>query len=463
MFLGCKTKETSISYRPELHFTPENNWINDPNGMIYLDGEYHIFYQYNPFGDKWGHMSWGHSVSKDLVNWEHLPLALPEIDNGNGVTTMVFSGSAVVDSANTTGFFEEGFKKGMVAIFTSHVDSNGVGIGQHQSLAYSADHGRTWKYYKGNPVLDIGLKDFRDPNVVWNEQRNSWLMVVAKPLEYSVQFYESQNLKDWILLSEFGKIGDMTKIWECPSLFKVPVENSDEEKWVLLVSSGHKTEGFVGMQYFVGDFDGTSFTSQHQDDVFQLDAGKDFYAAIPFNNRPKNQKNPVIMGWTNNWAYANDIPTVGFRGAYSFPRKLSLFREDEVYKIKSEPIVSDQITLIKLNAENDEAEFEKPVFHVRLEKLTKPFELRIQQSESEFTTVSWSQGKLTLDRTNSGKTDFNPSFASIEEILLSEFESLDLYLDHSLIELFVNEGTQIISEQIFPTKESGKVILQIID
>ncbi len=463
MILGCKTKETSISYRPELHFTPENNWINDPNGMIYLDGEYHIFYQYNPFGDTWGHLSWGHSVSRDLVNWEHLPLALPEIDNGNGVTTMVFSGSAVVDSANTTGFFEEGFKKGMVAIFTSHVDSSGVGIGQHQSLAYSADHGRTWKYYEGNPVLDIGLKDFRDPNVVWNEQRNSWLMAVAKPLDYSIQFYESQNLKEWTLLSEFGKTGDTTKIWECPSLFKVPLENSDEEKWVLLVSSGHKTEGFVGMQYFVGDFDGKSFTSQHQDDVFQLDAGKDFYAAIPFNNRPQNQKNPVIMGWTNNWAYAKDIPTVGFRGAYSFPRKLSLFRRDDIYKIKSEPIVSDQVPLLELNAETDEAEFEKPVFHVRLEKLSKPFELRIQQSESEFTVVSLANGKLTLDRRNSGKIDFNSSFASVEEVQLEGFESLDFYLDHSLIELFINEGTEVITEQIFPTKGNGKVILKVME
>jgi fructan beta-fructosidase len=458
---SCASKENEMTYRPEHHLTPPHNWTNDPNGLLYLDGEYHVFYQWNPFGDKWGHMSWGHAVSTDLRNWEHLPVALPEFDNGDGTTSMIFSGSAVVDSANTSGFFEEGFTKGMVAIFTIHLDSSGTGVGQYQSIAYSSDKGRTWTHYEGNPVLDLGMKDFRDPNVIWNKQRNSWLMSVVKPLDYTAQFYESHDLKSWKLLSEFGRQGDTTKIWECPSLFEVPVENSDESKWVLMISSGHKTEGYVGMQYFVGDFDGTSFTSQSQEDVFQVDAGKDFYAAIPFNNRSQSQKKPMILGWTNNWAYANDIPTVGFRGGFSFPRELSLYQENGVYLLKSSPIVSPEIQTVVLSADNSEIELENPVFHLHLNQIQEPFELNFEQSDTEFTKISVTEGVLTFDRSQSGKLDFNPSFTSKDQMEIGSFKSLDLYMDHSVIELFVNDGKQVMTQQVFPSKESLKASLEV--
>ncbi|MCR9063803.1 MAG: glycoside hydrolase family 32 protein [Cytophagales bacterium] len=458
--IACKeTEPITMTYRPEHHFTPPQNWTNDPNGLVYLDGEYHFFYQYNPFGDKWGHMSWGHAVSTDLMHWEHLPLALPEFDIGDGTTTMIYSGSAVIDSANTSGFFEEGFTKGMVAIFTSNVDSSGVGIAQHQSLAYSSDKGRTWQYYDRNPVLDIGLKDFRDPNVIWNEKRNSWLMSVVKPLEFTVQFYESKNLKEWTLLSEFGKTGDTSKIWECPALFKVPVENSEEEKWVLLVSSGHKTKGYVGMQYFVGDFDGTTFQSQKQEDVFQLDAGKDFYAAIPFNNRPESQKKPIIMGWANNWAYSGDIPTNGFRGGFSFPRELMLYKEKDIYRLKNAPIVSNDIPEFSLSKGDKPLEFDKPVFHVKVENVDGRFELLIKQSEEEFTKITVEEGILSFDRTRSGKTDFNKAFPSVDSMQLGEFSNLDIYMDHSYIEVFVNDGKHAMTQQVFPNGHKVEVSL----
>jgi fructan beta-fructosidase len=192
VLLGIGTTNLSAQpvndpYRPTYHYTPPKNWVNDPNGMVYLDGEYHLFYQYNPFGSKWGHMSWGHAVSKDLKTWETLPVALPEFDNADGSQTMIFSGCAVIDSMNTSGFFEKGFKKGMVAIFTSHIDKNGKGLAQHQSLAYSSDKGRTWKRYQKNPVLDIGLKDFRDPNVFWYARKKRWILTVVKALEYTAQ------------------------------------------------------------------------------------------------------------------------------------------------------------------------------------------------------------------------------------------------------------------------------------
>ena len=452
LILSCTTKpEEVITYRPEYHLTPPQNWTNDPNGLVYLDGEYHVFYQYNPFGDKWGHMSWGHAVSKDLKTWEHLPVAIPEFDNGDGTTSMIFSGSAVVDSANTSGFFEEGFNKVMVAIFTVHVDSSGKGMGQYQSIAYSSDKGRTWTHYEENPVLDLGMKDFRDPNVIWNKQRNSWLMTVVKPLEYTAQFYESHDLKNWSFLSEFGRQGDTTKVWECPSLFEVPVEGSDETKWVLMISSGHKTEGYVGMQYFVGYFDGTTFTMQSQSTVFQVDAGKDFYAAIPFNNRPESQKNPLILGWTNNWAYANDIPTVGFRGGFSFPREMSLYQEAGIYKLKSSPVVSKEIPTVELSKAMAETEFENPVFHVHLDKPGDAFDLKLEQSDTEFILISVSNGVLTFDRTQSGKIDFNSSFPSKDKMETGAVESLDVYMDHSVIELFLNDGKQVMTKQVFPT------------
>ncbi len=239
-------------YRPQYHFTPERNWMNDPNGMVFYEGEYHLFYQYNPFGEKWGHMSWGHAISPDMVHWEHLPVALKEEDG-----VMIFSGSAVVDWDNTSGFGRHG-QPPLVAIYTGHYTSKPL---QNQQIAYSNDKGITWTKYSGNPVLDIGQQDFRDPKVFWHEPTHQWVMVVSWPVERKVRFYASPNLKEWSHLSDFGPAGATRGIWECPDLFPLPLDGrTNQMKWVLIVNlNPGGPAGGSGSQYFVGTFDGQRF------------------------------------------------------------------------------------------------------------------------------------------------------------------------------------------------------------
>lgn len=464
----------SATYRPAYHFTPEKNWVNDPNGLVYLDGEYHLFYQYNPAGDKWGHMSWGHAVSKNLKTWEELPLAIPETMNADGSTNMVFSGAAVVDSLNTSGFFEKGFTKGMVAIYTSHLNKNGEGMAQSQSLAYSSDKGRTWKFYEKNPVLAIGLKDFRDPNVFM--QDGKWKMIVAKPLEFMVQIYESTNLKEWTLLSEFGKMGDVAKIWECPSLFKVPVENSDNSKWVMLVSSAAEATEFTGMQYFVGEFDGKSFVSDKQEGVLRLDRGKDFYAAIPFQNLPSKVKNPIIMGWGSNWSYAGDIPSEGRRGMFSMPRKLSLVKENGQFRLVQKPIYSNRIhskeLILKASELTKPKTWEMKNNSYKLGLVidlgnSNGFAMELLKNEEEKCVLTYNAmtQKLFFDRTKSGKIDFNKNFSSIETMQVvpqNGVLKLDIFVDNSIVEVFANEGEAVLTDLVFPQKNGGKIILSLL-
>ena len=221
-------------YRPQFHFSPAKNWMNDPNGLVYFNGEYHLFYQSNPFGNQWGHMSWSHSISKDLLHWQQLPVALKE---ENGI--MMFSGSAVMDEKNTSGFG----KNAMVAIYTGHTDTL-----QTQNIAYSNDAGRTFTKFNNNPVLNLRQKDFRDPNVFWYEKNNDWIMCVSHPNEHQIEFYQSKELKDWKSLSVFGPVGDTSGVWECPDLMQVSIEGTKEKKWVLFTSQNST------MQYFVGEF-----------------------------------------------------------------------------------------------------------------------------------------------------------------------------------------------------------------
>lgn len=251
--LGRAAETYGERWRPQFHFTPATNWMNDPNGMVFYEGEYHLFYQFNPFGDKWGHMSWGHAVSRDLVRWEHLPVGLYEENN-----VMIFSGSAVVDWKNTSGFGKDG-KPPLVAIYTGHYTKKPL---QNQHIAFSNDRGRTWTKYSGNPVLDIGEKDFRDPKVMWHEPTQRWIMTVAWPVPRKVRFYASLNLKDWTHLSDFGPAGSTKGIWECPDLFPLRIEGRrGAPKWALIVNVGSGAPaGGSGCQYFVGDFDGTRFT-----------------------------------------------------------------------------------------------------------------------------------------------------------------------------------------------------------
>jgi fructan beta-fructosidase len=392
-------------YRPQYHFTPEKNWINDPNGLVYFEGEYHLFFQYNPYGNKWGHMSWGHAVSKDLVHWEELPVAIEEYKDAAGDSVMIFSGSAVVSGDS------------IVAIFTSNKPGR-----QSQSIASSTDNGRTFRLYKGNPVLDIGRKDFRDPKVFWYEPQKKWVMAAVVPDEYKVNFYESKDMKSWNFLSDFGGAGDTTKIWECPDLLEV------SGKWLLMVSGSHPQGGpFVGMQYFIGDFDGTKFTVDDPSRYpLYIDYGKDFYAGITFNNEPKGRR--IMIGWANNWAYAGDIPTSSWRGAMSLPREISLYEAEGGMRIRQRPITD-----------------------------ATPKEVELAPSETvnvmgAIIGYDEKEKVVYLDRRNAGNVSFNKTFPSIEKTparLIDGKVKLKIYADQSIIEIFINDGESVISDQVF--------------
>jgi fructan beta-fructosidase len=406
LLFSCTVK---TNYRPEFHFTPEKNWTNDPNGLVYYDGEYHLFYQYNPYANKWGHMSWGHAVSTDLTHWDELPVAIEEYTDAAGDSIMIFSGSAVV--SNDT----------IVAIYTSHKQTR-----QNQSIAYSVDRGRTFTRYANNPVLDINRKDFRDPKVFWYEPQEKWIMAAVVPDQFKVNFYESKDLKSWNFMSDFGHVGDTTKIWECPDLFEV------SGKWVLTLSGSHPQGGpYVGMQYFIGDFDGTKFEIPFVDDTLQvitplyLDYGKDFYAGITFNNLP-DKTTPIMIGWINNWAYAGDIPTTPWKGAMSFPRKLSLYESDGGLRLKQTPI-TDMSPRHEALAPNDTIKIGNAL-------------------------ITYADGRLYFDRRNAGNVAFNKSFPSIEMAparLVDGKVPIDIYVDKSIIEIYINGGESVITDQVF--------------
>ena len=455
-------------YRPVFHFTPEKNWINDPNGLVYLDGEYHLFYQYNPFGDTWGHMSWGHAVSKDLLKWEHLPVALYEEDS-----IMIFSGSAIVDGNNTSGLCDS---ECMYAIYTSHDHSQNKL--QHQSIAYSDDKGRTWTKYSDNPVLDLGMRDFRDPKVFWHEESRKWIMVVSLPLEVKVQFYRSGNLLDWELTGEFGGYGDVSKIWECPDLLQVPVMNSDEYKWVLIISSGSKYKGFTGMQYFVGEFNGDTFLADNSgEDAVWLDHGKDFYAAITYNNLPTDHP-PVLVGWANNWAYANSLPTSPWRGMMSTPRELSLIPDGDNYLLVQKPVrslyefakPSDKKTFAKHKIEGNDQLLKgiqsgSCLLKIRFSDINaQKVGIEVFKNDDEKTIVGYDADKkhLYIDRRLSGNTGFHEKFSSLDYASLTLQDnslSLEIIMDQSIIEVFAQGGSVVITDQVFPSSDQNSMQL----
>ena len=319
--------------RPRFHFTPARNFMNDPNGLVFYKGEYHLFYQHNPFGREWGHMSWGHAVSRDMLHWEHLPIALREEDG-----VMIFSGSAVVDWKNTSGFCRSSGDDSscLVAIYTGHRPDK-----QTQNLAFSNDRGRTWTKYAGNPVIDLGLKDFRDPKVFWHDPTSRWIMAAVLPDQHRVRFLGSADLKRWDTLSDFGPAGATGGVWECPDLFPLPVEGSaGETRWVLDVdiNPGGRLGGSGG-QYFVGTFDGTRFVNDNgPEQTLWVDYGKDFYATLSFSDIPPSDGRRIWMGWISNWLYANEEPTVAWRGAQSVPRELRLRRLRDGLRLVQSPI-----------------------------------------------------------------------------------------------------------------------------
>lgn len=458
-------------YRPQFHFSPERNWINDPNGMAYHNGEWHLAYQYNPFGNTWGHMSWGHAVSKDLVHWEHLPLAIPE---QGGV--MSFSGCAVSDVNNTSGFGRNG-ETPLVAIYTGHIEAKKR---QDQRLAYSLDNGRTWTQYEGNPVIDINAAEFRDPKVFWHEATGKWVMVVALAKEHKVRIYGSKDLKSWDHLSDFGPAGAVkVPNWECPDLFELAVDGTNEKRWVMVVNVGDgAVAGGSGVQYFVGDFDGKTFTSENpRDTILWADYGRDAYAFQSWDNAPGGRR--VWLAWMNNWQYANAIPTFPERGAMTAPREVGLTRTAEgvrlvqtpaaeLEKLRGEPVVLEDVTLepgadplAALGVEGDtldiEAEFEVDA--------ASRFGLRVREGASERTDVGYDLRlrEVFVDRRDSGQDGFHAAFAGYQHAKLPVPKdgriTLRILVDRSSVEVFANGGVVSITDRIFPSLASRGVSL----
>jgi len=456
-------------YRPQFHFTPPRNWMNDPNGLVYLDGEYHLFYQYNPFGDKWGHMSWGHAVSRDLVHWQHLPLALAE---ENGV--MIFSGSAVIDSSNTSGFGRPG-KPAMVAIYTGYRPDD---HSQTQHIAYSTDRGRTWTKYPNNPVIDIHSTEFRDPKVFWHPPTRRWVMVLAMAAEHKTRFYASPDLKQWTLLSEFGPAGATGGAWECPDLFELPVVGQPgQRKWALIVNiNPGGIAGGSGAQYFVGSFDGTRFVAEDQG--HWLDYGKDFYAVVTWSNVPRADGRRLAIGWINNWDYGQEVPTAPWRSAQSIARELHIKSYSDGLRLVQSPVAELQrlrlahyrVVNRMIAAESDPFAGKSPrgktleIIATFEPGTATEFGLKVRKGANEETLVGYdtAAAELFLDRSRSGRVDFNPTFTGRRRGPLPIEQGrvkLHLFVDWSSVEVFGNDGRTVITEQIFPSPQSDRLAL----
>ncbi|HEX4849542.1 MAG TPA: glycoside hydrolase family 32 protein [Puia sp.] len=475
LLLGCsrmvqaQNATYTEKYRPRFHFTPAINWTNDPNGLVYYKGTYHLFYQYNPYGIKWGHMSWGHAESHDLIHWKHLPVALTEKDG-----TMIFSGSAVIDEKNTTGFGKKENEIPMVAIYTGHYIADSKNVEdylQSQQVAYSLDDGKTWIKYSDNPVLDMHKKDFRDPCVFWYEPGKKWVMAVVLPHEHITQFYSSPNLKKWEHLSDFGPAGDVKDIWECPSLLQVPIAGSSgKKKWVLFNSQQ------TTMQYFVGEFDGTHFVNENpSSNIYRPDYGPDYYAGITYNHLPENHL-PILMGWANNWTYGADIPTYPWRSMMGLPRELILHKKNNEWILYQQPVSAvnglrkkpwsgEQLKVV--------GEKELPVrsqqCEISLSWAPSPNSisgLRLAHGKQKGLIIGYDEKNKTLfmDRQDAGASSFNEKFAHISkyETKLEKDKDmirLDIFFDHSIVEVFANGGESVMTMQIFPDEKDNMIQL----
>jgi fructan beta-fructosidase len=457
------------AWRPQFHFSPQKNWINDPNGLVWFDGEYHLFFQYNPYGDQWGHMSWGHAVSADLLHWQELPVAIPEDERAS-----IFSGSIVVDENNSSGF-GDGNTPPLVAIYTGCLRRPEGG--QAQDIAYSNDRGRTWTKYAANPVLDLGLRDFRDPKVFWHAPTSRWIMAVVLPDVRQAIFYTSSNLKTWTELSRFSDDLQGQGIWECPDLFELPVEGSKqgETAWVFKVDvfEGHPSQG-SGARLFFGQFDGTQFIAEPSPSLHWADYGADFYAALSWANLPSEQKRSVWIGWMNCHRYAKLIPTQGWRGAMSIPRELKLRRVDGALQLLQQP-VTELITLRRQTSAMSKIEINRgenawlPELNARTVEIDMICEaddseecgLLLRTGDGAETRIGLDRlrGTVFVDRSRSGFTPDDALFATRREapcknLAAGKSVRLRVLLDWSSVELFVGEGEIVITEQIFPRDEA---------
>lgn len=463
-------------YRPQYHFSPLENWTNDPNGLIYFEGEYHLFFQYNPYGDEWGHMTWGHAVSPDLLHWRQLPPAIPE---AKGV--MIFTGSTVVDGRNTSGFCAAG-KPCLVAIYTGHTpEQHGSPARQTQNLAFSNDRGRTWTKFVGNPVLDLHMSDFRDPKVFWSQQSAQWIMLVALPNEHKIRFYSSPDLKLWSVRSEFGPAGATGGQWECPELFELPLPAAHTEtRWVLKVGlNPGALQGGSGEQYFIGRFDGSRFVNDNPaSQTLWTDYGKDCYCALTFNNLPRTA-GVVMLGWMDNWQYAKDLPTSPWRGQMTFPRALSLRMTPQGLRLAQWPV--SQLAQLELQRAATSGTLDavnhwlaaNPIAIRHSFRLTaeiplggaQELGLRILAEDGKTVTLVGYRpgtGKLFVDRTRSGLTGFNKDFPVVVEAplaLANDRLRLTLLIDRNSVEVFADGGLLASTNLVFPPAEANGIEL----
>ncbi|CAI3792032.1 glycoside hydrolase family 32 protein [Pseudarthrobacter sp. MM222] len=472
-------------FRPAIHYTAQNTWLNDPNGLVYHEGIYHLYYQNNPFGNVWGNMSWGHATSVDLISWDEQPVAIlcdAEED--------IYSGSIVVDQYNTSGL-GNGLNAPLVAIYTSaYKDSSARRGTQAQSLAWSSDGGYTWTKYQGNPVLDRNSADFRDPKVFrYNGPPGSyWVMVAVEANEHRVVIYSSDNLRDWRYLSSFGPANATGGVWECPDLFPLPLDGDEERtKWILTVNlNPGGPNGGSGGQYFVGHFDGVAFTSEttvtagscqtaELDAYHWLDWGRDYYAAVSFNNAPDGRR--LMVGWMNNWQYGAAIPTWPWRSSMSLVREMSLVTDQGQPRL-SQRVADEYRTghALSVNTWSDLA-IDEGMRHLHtgapveiievtfIPESADEFGLIIRGNGTDGTSIGIrpSENRLIMDRTSSGNTEFHDAFASTDTAPLKPASdgsyTLTLFIDHCSVEVFAQNGQVTMTGLIFPGPDSTRVSL----
>ncbi|WP_223068259.1 glycoside hydrolase family 32 protein [Paenibacillus caui] len=461
------TEQFNETLRPQFHFTPAANWMNDPNGLVYYEGEYHLFYQHHPDSCVWGPMHWGHAVSRDLVHWEHLPIALFPDEAG-----MIFSGCCVVDQDDSSGLFNGG--SGLVALFTLADDGSESGTPfQCQGIAFSKDRGRTWTKYAGNPVLsDENYQDFRDPKVFWHEDSGLWVMLLAAGDR--IAFYTSPNLREWSFASHFG-IGEGSHdgVWECPDLFRLSA-GGGRSKWIMIVSIGDSPEAGSKTQYFIGEFDGREFRNDRPaDEVLWLDDGRDNYAGVSWSDIPDSDGRRIYIGWMNNWKYAKIIPAESWRGAMTLPRELYLKQEKDGLRLVQTPV--RELRKLRLSTESRDRFDLKPGADFRLSHNRQLLEIEVlfelgQAAEVGLKLSTGIQGQETkvgydarsqelfIDRTVSGETKFHPDFACRHSARMNPADGtvqLQIWVDRSSVEVFGDGGKTVMTDQIFPGQPGG--------
>ena len=428
-------------YRPVYHHTPAWGWMNDPNGMFYKDGVWHLYFQYNPYGSQWENMTWGHSTSTDLIHWTFQGAPIEADAWGT-----IFSGSAVVDHNNTAGFG----KGAVVAMYTS------AGENQTQSIAYSNDNGQTFTKYDGNPVLTSNTPDYRDPQVLWNEDIKRWNMIMAEGQHMDI--YSSADLKEWKLESQFGaEYGNHGGVWECPDLMKMKVRGTDQYKWMLLcnINPGGPFGGSA-TQYFVGQFDGHKFTCESAPEVTKwMDYGKDHYATVTFDNAPDGRH--VAMAWMSNWQYANQVPTMQYRSANSVPRDLDLYE----YQGQTYCGVTPSPELAAARPKKATKTLTEACEMVVTLKGNATITLANDKGEQVVMTYDEKSRTFAMDRTKSGQKEFSDDFAALTVAPVhGKMSQLRLFIDRSSIEAFDADGKMAMTNLVFPTKPYNKVLVK---